>query len=103
MPTTLQKPVSAAKERKSREPVLSAAEQTRFSWARLIQSSDELPPAYRSFFEARPAGEAFPYAVLTPTFAGFLRRETGEVGLLPRRWFDCFEEDFRRAEVHGVS
>ncbi len=62
-------------ERTPREPVLSAAEQTRFSWARLVQSRDELPPAYRSFFEARPAGEAFPYAVLTPTFAGFWRRE----------------------------
>ena len=76
MPATLQNPVGAVKERKSGEPVLSAFEQTRFSWARLIHSRDELPPAYRSFFEARPAGEAFPHAVLTPTFAGFMRRET---------------------------
>ncbi len=76
MSTELQNVANTSKERKPAEPALPAAEQTRFSWARLIGSRDELPPAYRSFFEARPAGEAFPYAVLTPTFAGFLRRET---------------------------
>jgi hypothetical protein len=62
----------AVKERQVSEPVLSAAEQTRSSWARLIRSIDEVPPAYRSFFASVP----FPYAVLTPTFAGFVRRET---------------------------
>ena len=76
MPTALQIPISPVKERKSREPVMSAAEQTRLSWARPVRSLDDLPPAYRSFFAARPAGEAFPYSVLTPTFAGFMRRET---------------------------
>jgi hypothetical protein len=54
---------------------LAAFQQTRLSWARLVQSKDELPPAYHSFFDRRPPGEAFPYAVLTPTFAGFKRRE----------------------------
>ena len=76
MPATLQKPVSAVTERKSGEPVLSAAEQTRFSWARLIPSREDLPPAYRDFFASQLAGEDFPHAVLTPTFAGFIRRET---------------------------
>ncbi len=76
MSTTLQNSGGAVKERKSGEPVLTAADQTRFSWARLIQARDEVPPAYRGFFEARPADEAFPHAVLTPTFAGFMRRET---------------------------
>lgn len=56
-------------------PVISAAEQTRFSWARLVRSAEELPEIYRPFIESLPAGSAFPYAVLTPTFAGFLRRE----------------------------
>ena len=55
---------------------MSAAEQTRLSWARPVRALDDLPPAYHSFFAAWPAGEAFPYSVLTPTFAGFLRRET---------------------------
>ena len=63
-------------EHQASESVLSAAEQTRSSWARLIRSRDEVPPAYRRFFAARPVGEPFPYAVLTPTFAGFMRRET---------------------------
>ena len=76
MPATLPHLIAPVKERKSSEPVLSAAEQTRFSWARLVRSLEELPPAYHSFFAARPAGEPFPYAVLTPTFAGFIRRET---------------------------
>ncbi len=64
------------KEPRVREPIMSAAEQTRLSWARPVRSLDEVPPAYRSYFAARPADEVFPYAVLTPTFAGFLRRET---------------------------
>lgn len=55
---------------------MSAGEQTRLSWARPVRSMDDLPPAYRGFFMARPAGEPFPYSVLTPTFAGFIRRET---------------------------
>jgi hypothetical protein len=76
MPAALPGMPHAVNERTPGEPVLSAAEQARFSWARLIQSRDELPPAYRNFFEARPAGEAFPYVVLTPTFAGFWRRES---------------------------
>jgi hypothetical protein len=60
------------KERRTNETTLSAAEQTRASWARLIRSSDEVPSAYRGHIAAEP----FPYAVLTPTFAGFMRRET---------------------------
>jgi len=56
-------------------PVISAAEQTRLSWARLVRSVEELPEVYRPFIESLPTGSAFPYAVITPTFAGFLRRE----------------------------
>ncbi|HSD83623.1 MAG TPA: hypothetical protein VLG46_07185 [Anaerolineae bacterium] len=76
MPTVLHDLISVIKDRKSGGSELSASEQTRLSWARLVQSREELPPAYHSFFETRPAGEAFPYTVLTPTFAGFMRRET---------------------------
>ena len=56
--------------------VTSAAEQTRLSWARLVRSAEELPQAYRPFIAALPGDGAFPYTVITPTFAGFLRRET---------------------------
>jgi hypothetical protein len=57
-------------------PVMSAAEQTRLSWARPVRSAEELPKAYRPFIDALPTEGAFPYAMITPTFAGFLRRET---------------------------
>jgi hypothetical protein len=76
MPTATHDAERTVTEQKSDKPLLSAAQQTRLSWARPVHSLDELPPAYLSFFEARPAGEAFPYAVLTPTFAGFMRRDT---------------------------
>lgn len=55
--------------------MLGAAEQTRLSWARCIESFDEVPPFYQSFLLSLlgPA-RRFPYAVLTPTFEGFLNR-----------------------------
>jgi hypothetical protein len=53
---------------------LPISEQTELSWAKAIRSYAEVPPAYRSFFEPlESAGVAFPGAILTPTFAGFLR------------------------------
>lgn len=56
--------------------LLSAAEQTRQSWARPIQSVDEIPIAYRNYLETHfPAPEACLPAVLTPTFSGFLRQD----------------------------
>src|SRR5512136_2190062 len=76
MSRALKEPISLVKEQKSGESAMSAADQTRLSWARPVRAMDDLPPAYHSFFAARPTGEAFPYSVLTPTFAGFLRRET---------------------------
>jgi hypothetical protein len=57
-------------------PVTSAAEQTRLSWARSVRSAEELPAVYRPFMDALPTDGVFPYTVITPTFAGFLRRET---------------------------
>lgn len=58
-------------DRQTNTTTLSAAEQTRASWARLIRSGDEVPLAYRGHI----GGDPFPYAVLTPTYAGFMRRE----------------------------
>jgi len=49
---------------------LSAAEQTRLSWAKLIESYESVPDTYKSFFEPLLAsGQAFPYTVLTPAFS----------------------------------
>jgi hypothetical protein len=56
-------------------PFLSSAEQTKLSWARMIHSYDEVPEIYRSFFEELPGGwDVFPYAVLTPSYEGFLTK-----------------------------
>jgi len=56
-------------------PWLSAAEQTRLSWARRVETLDEVPDLFKGFFD-NLAGNAtpFPYTVLTPSYAGFLVR-----------------------------
>jgi hypothetical protein len=67
---------SIARSATVRLPLLTAAEQTRLSWARRVESYDELPEFYKSFVDAllRDTG-AFPYLVLTPTFKGFFHPE----------------------------
>jgi hypothetical protein len=64
----------------NREPPreVSADEQTRLSWARLAESIEDVPEAYRSFFDALAPEhrEPFPYTVITPTFRGFQTPQT---------------------------
>jgi hypothetical protein len=48
---------------------MSAAEQTMRAWAERIYSLAEVPEIYRDFFNTLPV---FPYAVLTPSYEGFL-------------------------------
>lgn len=57
-------------------PLLSAGEQTRGSWAREIESYDQVPDVYTGFFNKLP-GEmnSFPYSVVTPTYKGFFKRQ----------------------------
>jgi len=58
-----------------RVPLLSASEQTRLSWARLVRSYGDLPEVFHDPLAALAGGAAgLPYAVLTPSFQGFLRR-----------------------------
>jgi hypothetical protein len=58
-------------------PPANAAEQTKASWARPIDSLAAVPAAYLEFFEPLLAsGRAFPYTVLTPSYQGFLHRAT---------------------------
>jgi hypothetical protein len=53
-------------------PLLSADEQTRLSWARVIKSLEQVPEAYRGHVEALlPAGASFPYMVLAPAYRAF--------------------------------
>jgi hypothetical protein len=57
--------------------LLSVEEQTKLSWARLVKAPEDIPEAFREFFDRlTPAErEPFPYAVLTPTYKGFLNPE----------------------------
>ncbi len=56
-------------------PVMTAAAQTRLSWARTVDDFQSLPSIYHDYLTALLSGRSLPYAVLTPTFAGFMRRE----------------------------
>ena len=51
------------------------------SWATAIKSYQELPAAYKAFFEALPEKERtpFPYTVLTPTFRGHRKPENEQL------------------------
>jgi hypothetical protein len=59
--------------------MLSAAEQTKKSWAEELSSYEEIPAVYLPFLETLPiAAGDFPLTILTPTFEGFLRRRLTE-------------------------
>jgi hypothetical protein len=57
-----------------RVPVLTAEAQTRLSWASEVRGFDELPVIYHPGMRTTFGEREFPYAVLTPTFAGHVRR-----------------------------
>jgi len=55
---------------------LTAGELTRLSWAKAVESYDKVPEIYKDFFKTLLGDTSvFPYAVLTPTFEGFIRRD----------------------------
>ncbi|MHB8893408.1 MAG: hypothetical protein ACYC65_15345, partial [Candidatus Limnocylindrales bacterium] len=58
----------------SREPQLTAAAQTRLSWARRITAVDELPVPFDAAVRVILGNADLPYAVLTPAFLGHQRR-----------------------------
>lgn len=59
-----------------RLPWLSANEQTKFSWAKQVECLEDVPEIFKGAFEYLvDEGGALPYAVLTPRFEGFIRRE----------------------------
>jgi len=57
-------------------PLLTGYEQTKWSWARIVESYDQLPEAFKDFFKTfLDDTSAFPYAVRTPRFEELTRRE----------------------------
>ena len=88
---------------------INAAEQTKASWARPVESLAAVPAAYREFFEPLFAGgRAFPYAVLTPSYQGFLHKATeklvcdldDEICILQRR---AGTLEAQRYPLEGIS
>ncbi len=80
MPNDFERLMDAEQERIShlplnQLPVLGGAAQTRLSWARTVEDFDALPPIYHVYMTALLGGRSLPYAVLTPTFAGYVRQE----------------------------
>jgi hypothetical protein len=58
-------------------PLLTAGEQTKLTWAKIIESYEMVPKAYQNFFASFFAdGQALPYTVFTPSREGFLNRTT---------------------------
>ena len=56
-------------------PQLNANEQTHGSWARHLKTYAEVPPVFKGFFQPfLEQSSDFPYAVLTPSYEGFLHR-----------------------------
>jgi len=72
MPTNLYNRLQS-RRRGTGLPRLTAAEQTKLTWAKPVKSYAEVPDAFKEFFGSfQAAGQAFPYTVLTPSYQGFL-------------------------------
>lgn len=54
---------------------IGALAQTKLSWAKPVRSLDELADVYAEHFRQLLGEATLPYAVLTPTYAGYLHRE----------------------------
>ncbi len=57
--------------------MLTGEQQTRLTWANLIEAYADVPKAYKDFFVPLLVdGRAFPYTILTPSRDGFFHRST---------------------------
>lgn len=93
-------------------PLLTGTEQTRLTWARAVEGRADLPAVYVSFMDdLLKADRPFPYAVLTPTYAGFLHRETEKLifclddrlWLIERHRNELNPQAYRLADIHYVE
>lgn len=73
--------------------LFDAAEQTRATWAKRIESYDAIPEAYREFFVRFVGDAAFPYTVLTPSYAGFIQPTTEKLICVVDRGLYVLEKD----------
>lgn len=91
---------------------LSAAEQTRLSWAQLIETYEAVPAPYQDFFASfQASGQPFPYTVLTPTFEGYLFRTAqklicdcgAQISILEKSGETYFAQSFPLAEIRYLE
>jgi hypothetical protein len=73
------------------EAPMTAYAQTKSSWARRVRSFVELPDVYRDGLKALLDNRPLPYAVLTPTYPGFIHRETEKLVFSLDRHFHVWE------------
>jgi hypothetical protein len=61
--------------------LLTAAAITRLTWAKRIESYDQIPATYLSFFENLTWSDSsgFPYIVQTPSYEGFINETKGKL------------------------
>ena len=58
-------------------PLMSSDAQTRLSWAKVIESYDDVPTIYKDFFKnPHIKGRQFPYTILTPSYREFIHKST---------------------------
>jgi hypothetical protein len=91
---------------------LTTVKETKSSWAEVVESYAAVPEVFTGFFEAyRTGGRVFPYAVLTPTFEGFLNPTTekmicemdGEICVLERSGNSFRARCYPLQEIHYLE
>ncbi len=61
----------------SQSTVLTAAKQTMAAWSRVIETREDIPAVYKSYFDERFCSSSpFPYVILTPALDKFVRKTT---------------------------
>jgi hypothetical protein len=82
--------------------LISADQMTRRSWARKIDSLDDIPDVFMPVANGLiPDKQAIPYTVLTPTFEGFLRHENEKLVICLDHKLYILEND--RQEISVTS
>jgi hypothetical protein len=93
-------------------PLLTAGEQTKLSWARRIESRDDVPAYFLETVDALVAETgSIPYLILTPSFSSFIVRTTeklvcclnDELRIYERAEHEPHLTAFRYADVNAVE
>jgi hypothetical protein len=87
-------------------PGLSAAEQTRLTWAKAIEAVGDVPVVYRDFFDPLLVnGDPFPYVVFAPARDSLFHKTTEKLVVHSGREIDILErtEDKFKPHCHPLD